>query len=119
VVAGGRGVIPDAVLAQLPSPTRVAGSDRYATSTAVATWASRLMPAADVLLSSGEPKALVDTLAGGQLSRITLYAEATAMPATTASWLDRAVGLKSVTVLGGTAAIGDLVAGRAQRAVLQ
>ena len=119
VVAGGTGVVPNAVLAQLPSPTRVAGADRYGTSTAVAAWASRLIPATDVLLSSGEPAALVDTLAGGQFGRVTLYAKATTMPATTASWLDRAPNLKGVTVLGGTAAIGELVAGRAQRAVLQ
>ena len=119
VVAGGTGVVPNAVLAQLPSPTRVAGADRYGTSTAVAAWASRLIPATDVLLSSGEPTALVDTLAGGQFGRVTLYAQSTTMPATTASWLDRAPNLKSVTVLGGTAAIGELVAGRAQRAVLQ
>jgi putative cell wall-binding protein len=119
VVAGGSGVVPNSVVAQLPSPTRVAGSDRYGTSTAVAAWASRLMPATDVLLSSGEPAALVDTLAGGQFGRVTLYAKATTMPATTAAWLDSAPNLKSVTVLGGTAAISELVAGRAQRAVLQ
>ena len=121
VVAGGAGVVPAAVYNAIPvaSKTRVAGSDRYATGTAVATWASRLMPAKDVVLSSGEPQSLVDTLSGGQLGRITLYAQSTRMPTTTASWLDRAPGLSSVTVLGGSAAIGDLVAGRAQQAVLQ
>jgi putative cell wall-binding protein len=121
VVAGGTGVVPAAVYNAIPvaSKTRVAGSDRYATGTAVATWASRLIDARDVVLSSGEPESLVDTLSGGQLGRITLYARSTSMPTTTASWLDRAPGLSSVTVLGGTAAISDLVAGRAQRAVLQ
>jgi hypothetical protein len=58
-------------------------------------------------------------LSGGQFGRITLYAKSTSMPTTTAGWLDRAPGLSSVTVLGGTAAVSDLVAGRAQQAVLQ
>lgn len=119
VVAGGTGVVSDAVLRQLPAPRRVAGVDRYATGVAVARWAQALMPARQVLMSSGEPTALVDTLSGGQLGRITLYATATAMPASTAGWLDAAPGLEDVTVLGGTAAISDLVAGRAQRSVLQ
>jgi putative cell wall-binding protein len=119
VVAGGTGVVPEAVVRQLPSPRRVAGSDRYGTGVAVAQWARSLMPAKEVLLSSGQPAALVDTLSGGQLGRITLYATATTMPASTAGWLDAAPGLEGVTVLGGTAAISDLVAGRAQRAVLQ
>ena len=118
VVAGGTGVVPDSVLAGLPSPKRVAGSDRYGTGTAVASWARALMPAKDVLLSSGQPASLVDTLSGGQFGRITLYAAATWMPSSTAAWLDGAPGLESVTVLGGTATVGELVAGRAQRAVL-
>ncbi len=119
VVAGGTGVIPAAVAAQLPSPTRVAGADRYGTSTAVANWASRLFPATQVLLSSGEAAALVDTLSGGQFGRVTLYTKGTSMPSTTAAWLDAAPGLREVTVLGGTGAVNELVAGRAQRAVLQ
>ncbi len=119
VVAGGTGVVPDSVLRALPRPTRVAGSDRYATGTAVAGWASHLIDVRDVVLSSGEPQSLVDTLSGGQFARVTLYAKSTSMPTTTSSWLDRAPGLRSVTVLGGTAAVSDLVAGRAQRAVLQ
>ncbi|HET8766971.1 MAG TPA: cell wall-binding repeat-containing protein, partial [Pedococcus sp.] len=119
VVAGGSGVVPDSVLRALPGPRRVAGSDRYATGTAVATWARGLVPASSVLLSSGQPAALVDTLSGGQFGRITLYAMATSMPSTTAAWLDAAPGLTSVTVLGGTGVLNDLVAGRAQRAVLQ
>ena len=44
---------------------------------------------------------------------------ASSMPSTTAAWLDAASDLRSVTVLGGTGVVGDLVAGRAQRAVLQ
>lgn len=119
VVAGGTGVVPDAVMRQLPAPRRLAGSDRYATGVAVAQWARSLMPAREVLLSSGQPTALVDTLSGGQFGRITLYATAVTMPASTARWLDAAPDLEGVTVLGGTAAIGELVAGRAQRAVLQ
>jgi putative cell wall-binding protein len=119
VVAGGAGVVPDSVLRALPSPRRVAGSDRYGTATAVASWARTLMSAKDVLLSSGGPTALVDTLSGGQLGRITLYAKAATMPSTTAYWLDHQPGLASVTVLGGSAVVSDLVAGRAQRAVLQ
>ncbi|NNM46387.1 cell wall-binding repeat-containing protein [Knoellia koreensis] len=117
VVAGGTGVVSDAVVRALPSPRRVAGADRYATATAIGTWARGVMQAQDVVLSSGEATALVDTLSGGQLGRIMLYARRTVMPSATASWLDQAPGLRSVTVLGGTGAVNELVAGRAQQAV--
>ena len=41
------------------------------------------------------------------------------MPAVVASWLDGSPDLARVTVLGSNAVVSDLVAGRAQRAVLQ
>ena len=119
VVAGSAGVISDAVLAQLPEATRVAGADRFATSVQVATWAKQVMPASSVLVASGEDQALVDTLSGGQFGRPTLYVRTTSMPAVVAGWLDGSPDLARVTVLGSNAVVSDLVAGRAQRAVLQ
>ena len=119
VVAGGTGVIPDAVLAKLPSPTRVSGANRYATSVAIASWARRAMPVGSVLVSSGSDAGLVDTLSGGQFGRATLYVQATSVPSVVASWLDGSPDLAAATVLGGPSAVGDLVAGRVQRAVLQ
>ncbi|SES43276.1 Putative cell wall binding repeat 2 [Pedococcus cremeus] len=119
VVAGGTGVVPDAVLAQLPSPTRVAGANRYATSSALATWARGVMPVSSVLAASGEDAGLVDTLSGGQFGRATLYVTSLRVPADVASWLDGAPDLQKATVLGGSGVVDDLVAGRVQRAVLQ
>ena len=119
VVAGGTAVIPDAVLAQLPSPTRVGGASRRETSSLMASWARDAMPVSSVLISSGEDTGLVDTLPGGQFGRATLYVRSTSVPAVVASWLDGSPDLAKVTVLGGQVAVGDLVAGRAQRAVLQ
>ena len=119
VVAGSGGVVSDAVVAQLPRATRVAGPDRYATSAQVASWARQAMPASTVLVASGEDQALVDTLSGGQIGRPTLYVRSASMPAVVASWLDGSPDLARVTVLGSGAVVSDLVAGRAQRAVLQ
>ncbi len=119
VVAGGTGVVPDAVLAKLPSPTRVAGANRYATSAALATWARGVMPVSSVLAANGEDTGLIDTLSGGQFGRATLYVQAVKVPTDVASWLDRSPDLAKATVLGGSGVVGDLVAGRVQRAVLQ
>jgi putative cell wall-binding protein len=119
VVAGGTAMVPASVLAQLPRPTRLAGADRYATATAVASWARTLVPSNDVVLASGEQFAMVNILAAGQLGRISVYARTTVMPSPAAAWLDAASDLRSVTVVGGLSSINDLVAGRAQRAVLQ
>lgn len=41
VVVGGPGAVGDAVVAKLPSPVRLGGSDRYATADAVAAWAAQ------------------------------------------------------------------------------
>jgi hypothetical protein len=119
VVAGGTGVVPEAVMVQLPSPTRVGGISRHETSTRVASWARGVMPVQSVLVSNGEDTGLVDTLSGGQFGRATLYVKPTSVPAVVASWLDGSPDLARVTVLGGEGAVSNLVAGRAQRAVLQ
>jgi putative cell wall-binding protein len=119
VVAGGTGVVPDAVMARLPDPERVAGPNRYATSVALATWARQAMSVSSVLVASGEGSGLVDTLSGGQFGRATLYVQAVRVPSEVATWLDRSPDLTKATVLGGTGAVSDLVAGRVQRAVLQ
>ena len=119
VVAGGPGVVPDAVLAQLPGPTRVAGANRYATSAALATWARGAMPVASVIAANGEDTGLIDTLSGGQFGRATLYVQAARVPTDVASWLDRSPDLAKATVMGGSGVVSDLVAGRVQRAVLQ
>ncbi|KRE62249.1 cell wall-binding repeat-containing protein [Nostocoides sp. Soil756] len=119
VVAGGPASVSDAVLAQLPSPTRIGGSDRFAVSAAVATWAAgHGVDAATALVSSGRNEALADTLSGGQLGRITLYVQPGGVPRPVASWLDSTTRLSTVTVLGGTASVSLLTGGRAQRAVL-
>ena len=118
VVAGGSGVVSDAVVSSLPSPRRLAGSSRFTTATAVATWARTVMPTDRVVLASGEDLSLVDMLAAGQLGRPTLISTATSMPSSTGTWLTQDPGLTSVVVVGGPAAVGDTVAGIAQAAVL-
>lgn len=118
VVAGGSGVVSDAVVASLPDARRLAGSSRYTTATAVATWARSVMPVGRVVLASGEELSLVDMLAAGQLGRPTLVSGVTTMPTATRSWLQQSPDLESVTVVGGTAAVGLTVGGLAQAAVL-
>lgn len=119
VVAGGTATVPDSVMNQLPSPTRLGGQSRYEVSASVASWARGKIPVSSVLVSSGVQMALADTLSGGQLGRPTLYVNSLVVPAPVASWLDTSPDLSKVTVLGGSASVPDRVAGRAQQAALQ
>lgn len=117
VVGGGTAAVSDAVLRALPSPRRVAGADRYRTATAVASWARSVMPVHDVVLASGENASLVDMLAAGQLGRVTLVSQRTALPAPVQSWIADAPDLDEVVVVGGPAAIDLTVGGAAQRVI--
>jgi putative cell wall-binding protein len=119
VVAGGTATVPDAVMNQLPSPTRLGGQSRYEVSASVASWARGKIPVSSVLVSAGVQTALADTLSGGQLGRPTLYVNSLVVPAPVASWLDTSPDLSKVTVLGGSASVPDRVAGLAQQAALQ
>lgn len=117
VVAGGSGVVSDEVVRSLPAPRRVAGSNRYATATAVGTWARSVMPVHDVVLASGEDASLVDMLGAGQLGRVTMVSQTTALPAGVRTWIADTPGLESLVVVGGPAAVDLTVGGAAQRVI--
>jgi hypothetical protein len=120
VVAGGTAVVPDEVLAALPSPTRVSGPNRYATTAAIAKWAgSNGVPTSSVLVASGRTEALADTLSGGQLGRPILYVTKSSVPSTVRTWLEGVSDLSVATVLGGTAAVSMTTGGAVQTAVLR
>jgi SpoIID/LytB domain protein len=106
-VVGGTSSISDATMAQLPSPNRLAGADRYGTAIAVADAFSGPVGVEQVVVASGADRNLVDSLAGGALARvIVLTAPAPLTPATRA-WLQGRPDLGGVQVLGGTAAVAD------------
>ena len=94
---------------------RVAGSDRFATSVQVASWARKTMPIEQRgrRIRGGTRRWSTPCPAGS--SDEALYVRTTSMPAVVASWLDGSHTLARVTVLGSNAVVGDLVAGRAQR----
>lgn len=67
LVLGGEMALSPAVFAGLPSPVRIAGADRYATSRAIADWgiSNALLRDATVGIATG--KSFPDALAGGPL----------------------------------------------------
>lgn len=111
IVVGGAGVVPDSVLAQLPSPTRVSGANRYDTSAAVAAWAATRMASVHVLIASGEQGHLADVLSGGQLREISLYVNSDGVPFAVQTWLTTDPAVQGSRVVGGVAAVPDAVAG--------
>jgi putative cell wall-binding protein len=117
VVAGGPGVVSDRALAALPSPTRLAGSNRYGTGTAIGSWAVSRVPVGSVTLAPGEDAALVDSLSGGQLGHITMPTRSAFLPDGIRSWLAGTPGIGTVVVVGGAAVVTDEVAGAAADAV--
>ncbi|MBD3782541.1 MAG: cell wall-binding repeat-containing protein [Micrococcales bacterium] len=119
VVAGGPASVSDAVLSSFPAPRRIGGATRFDVSAGVAAWAAANgVDSSSVLVANGGGTVLADALSGGQLGRITVYANGNTLPAPVASWLDGNARLALVTVLGGEASVGPLAAGRAQQAVL-
>ncbi|HUR49099.1 MAG TPA: cell wall-binding repeat-containing protein, partial [Acidimicrobiales bacterium] len=116
LVVGGPEAISDAVAASLPSPTRIAGADRYATASAVADHFAASIGVGQVAVAAGIAPGLVDALAAGSLGAATLLVLPGALPAATASFLDRHPQAANLTVVGGPAAVSDdvLIAGRAR-----
>jgi putative cell wall-binding protein len=118
VVGGGTGAVSEAVMGQLPSPTRLGGTSRYGTSVAVAKWASSSgVDGTDVLASSGEQTSLVDALSGGQLGRQLFYVRPSGVPYEVSSLLAARAELRRVTVMGGEDVVPPVVGGRLQEFV--
>ncbi len=120
VVAGGPATVPDAVLGELPAPTRLGGASRYDVTASIADWAgAHGVPTASVLVASGATAALADTLSGGQLGRPILYVTKSSVPSGVRAWLDEAPDLSLATVLGGTATVSMTTGGAVQTVVLR
>lgn len=109
VVAGGLSAVGPRVYDQLPSPTRVGGADRYATSAALATHFARTVDADTVSVASGADANLVDALPGAALGRLTLLTAPTRLPAPTRAFLTGPASVQEAVALGGPGAISDSV----------
>lgn len=108
VVVGGDSSIPDDVVAELPDATRVAGTDRWLTATAVADhYAAQGVAAEQVAVASGADTNMVDALPGGTLGQVILLSRADALPGATTQWLQDSDQTRRVQVLGGTMAVTD------------
>lgn len=102
VVLGGTAVISSAVEAQLPSPTRIAGPDRYSTSVRIAEFGrARGMPVGTAWLAQGTNP--VDALVAAQARAPLLLVHATGANAEAQAWL-RAHS-QSVVIAGGASAV--------------
>lgn len=97
-VIGSADVVSDTVLAQLPSPRRLGGVNRYETARAVAMAFTSQVGTTTVVLGSGVGS-LVDNLPGGTLGRLIVLTAGT-LPATTATWLAGS-GASRLVALGG------------------
>ncbi len=85
MVLGGTAAIADAVTAKLPSPTRLAGADRFATAAAVAARAGASPVEVEVAL--GTDTHLVDALSSGALGHPLLLTQTDMVPSATAGAL--------------------------------
>ncbi|MGI9016138.1 MAG: cell wall-binding repeat-containing protein [Euzebya sp.] len=117
VVAGGSAAISDGVLADLPSPIRVAGSDRFATSIALAEYGlAHGLRADEVYLATAS--GFADALAAGTTAAVgewgaaprgpLLLVDGSGGPAgqATLDWLSARAGeVERALLFGGTAAI--------------
>lgn len=105
IVVGGSGVIADAVLEQLPLPTRVNGANRYATSVALAEHFDVL--ADHYFIATGSDFA--DAITGSALAAkegTGLLLVDNVLPESVAEFIV-ANKVKSVTILGGTGSVSD------------
>ena len=122
LVAGGSAAVTDSVVAKLPSPTRVAGADRYATAAAAASLglSSFGLSAESFGLATGE--AFPDALGLGALGALAhnplVLTTTSNLPAATESLLssNRSRVLGGVAA-GGTAAISDGVISRVETVI--
>jgi hypothetical protein len=94
-------------MAQLPSPTRVAGTNRYTTALHVADFFGNDIPKDAVFAASGADANLVDALAGGALGRIVLLTTKSPLQPDTEFWLRGNPEVGAIYVLGGPNAVAD------------
>jgi putative cell wall-binding protein len=116
LVIGGPAVIADSVMAQMPTPTRLSGADRYATSVAVAQASlGRGLSVQHLHLATGTN--FPDALAAGPLaaragSALLLIdgSSATLAPATAQFLNSKKGSVSDLVVAGGTASVTDAAA---------
>ena len=116
LVVGGPDAVSEAVASSLPVATRVAGPDRFATAAAVADHFAASIGVGQVAVAGGVAPGLVDALAAGSLGAPTLLVLPGALPAATASFLDRHPQTANLTIVGGPASVSDdvFIASRAR-----
>lgn len=121
LVIGGSAALSPAVEASLPGPTRVAGSDRYATSVAVAELAlTREASLATVYVATGRdfPDALAAGPVAGISRSVVLLVDGQQPTGATAAhtWLSgRQAEIGRIVVFGGPGAVSDEVADQLAR----
>jgi len=116
-VIGGTSSISDATMAQLPSPTRVAGTNRYTTALKVSDYFFASIPKDAVFIASGADANLSDALAGGALGRIMILTTPSPLQPDTQFWLRGNPEVGAFYVLGGTGAVTDGTLGQIKAAV--
>ena len=107
---GSTGTVSAAILGALPGVTRIEGPGVYATSVAVATAMSALVPTGHLLLASGALANTVDGLPGSALGQVILLTTPTTLSDVVRTWLRAHAEVSGVTVLGGTGAVADFTA---------
>jgi hypothetical protein len=112
LAVGSTSALPDALLAQLPAPTRVSGPDRYAIGATLSVWYAARLPHDDVQVLPVADAGLADTVSALATGRLTLVSTPTTIARQTGLWLSRHPELARGYVVGGPTALSPLVAGQ-------
>lgn len=109
-IVGGTAVVSTTVESQLTSLgvafTRLAGSNRYATSSVVASFYRSLVPnTSEVVLTSGADANLVDSLVAGTRQRLMALTQPSSLVEASATTLESTPLLETVSAVGGTSAV--------------
>ncbi|MBS4021444.1 MAG: cell wall-binding repeat-containing protein [Dethiobacter sp.] len=121
-IVGGTGVVSAAVAGELGTmvtvESRLAGTDRYATSVAFAR--ALFLGQSDVGLVRGANANLADAIGASVFGRPMLYVTATDIPAVVSSYLEEILTAESrVAVVGGESAVGNIVIETARNKILE
>ncbi len=108
IIVGGKAVLPDAVVGSLPSPIRLAGSDRYATSRAIADFAILSGSLDEHTLGVATGASFPDALTAASLMRARSGAVllTNGVPPAFGVWLGaRGENVRQLLIFGGPAAV--------------
>ena len=102
VIVGGEASIGPDVEQQLPRPTRIAGSDRFATAVAIADYArNEGVPVTDTYVSRAD--VMPDALAAGAAGGVLVLSQSDDLPAASRTFLQQ--NATAATLLGGMSAL--------------